>query len=85
VDEGIVERGEDTGNAENELACNTKDVSQKIWYTADMFLCDRTITGQRAEGDVLLGGGGGFLGLGRHVGWSWTGIVVGWNMGEEKK
>jgi hypothetical protein len=72
VDEGIVERGEDTGNAENELACTRLLVSsmRRIRITSK-----HTISGQRTERDVLLGGSGGLLG--RHFGCAGRGMEYG--------
>jgi len=78
VDEGVVEGGEDTGNAENELA----------WYTLTFcphlhlkWTRKHTISGQRAERDVLLRGGGL---LGRHLVTVVDRGLCGWNMERER-
>ena len=79
MNEGIVERGEDTGNAEDELAYkHTMLVPAQTQRFRENFQI-LTITGQRAESDVLLGGSGSFLGRHFVVLW-WNGI---WE-GEEK-
>jgi hypothetical protein len=61
VHESVVERGKDTGDTENELACKPLDYTTPISYE----IKKRTISGQRAERDVLLGGSADLL-LGRH-------------------
>jgi hypothetical protein len=76
VDEGIVERGEDTGNAENELACTRLLVSsmRRIRITSNIPSPARgpRETFSLAAVVVFLGG---ILGV----------LVVGWNMEQEKK
>jgi hypothetical protein len=58
VNEGIVEGGEDAGNAENELACSMRTlVSLMITKKRKKKSVQHTITGEGAEGDVLLGSG----------------------------
>ena len=65
MDEGIVEGGKDTSNAENELAC--KEIMSILGTIGTLIYCRgrRTITGQRSEGDILLGSTGSSS-LGRH-------------------
>lgn len=83
VDEGVVEGGEDTGNAEDELTCENGGVRQFIsslcaercdgWTRGDWL----TLADLRSEGDVLLRRARG-LSLGRHVEldcW-WTGSLT---------
>ena len=58
MDESVVEGGEDTGNAENELACfMRKLVSLMVTNLENIRLSEHTVTGKGAEGDVLLGSG----------------------------
>lgn len=71
MDEGVVERGEDTSNAEDELTCANGGVSSVPSLTASRYQLNlkgiaRTLTGLGAQGDVLLGGADGLLG--RHLG-----------------
>lgn len=63
MNEGIVEGGEDAGNAENELACSMSTLvslmitKKKICVKKKLKFVQHTITGEGAEGDVLLSGG----------------------------
>ena len=76
VDEGIVERGEDTGNTKNELACTRllESSMHKIRITSNIPSPARgpRETFSLAAVVVFLGG---ILGV----------LVVGWNMEQEKK
>jgi hypothetical protein len=65
VNEGIVEGGEDAGNTENELACS----SLVLFPTPNFRNFQHTVTGEGAEGDVLLSGGGSLLAGGHCDGW----------------
>lgn len=62
MDEGIVKRGKDTGDTENELSCT--HVSRVLDGGEQI---EPTISGQRAERDVLVSGSVNLL-LGRHFG-----------------
>lgn len=65
VDEGVVERREDTGNAEDELACNglgQRSVLLRVRGLEERGAAILTLTDLRSEGDVLLRGAGGLLG-----------------------
>lgn len=57
VNEGVVEGGEDAGNAENELACSMRTLVRNHDRNVEKQLVRHTVTGQGAEGDVLLGSG----------------------------
>ena len=71
VNEGIVEGVEYAGNAENELACSIHLVRPMIPTKIAGFV-KHTVTGEGAEGDILLGGGGSLLGSHCDSGWlSW--------------
>lgn len=76
VDEGIVERGKDTGNAENELACTRllESSMRKIRITSNIPSPARgpRETFSLAAVVVFLGG---ILGV----------LVVGWNMEERRE
>lgn len=76
VDEGVVEGGEDAGNAEDKLAWRKRGISIVKSFPR-RGSCDRaavaqrrreklTIANLRSEGDVLLGSAGS-LGLGGHL------------------
>lgn len=64
VDEGVVEGGEDTSNAEDELTCSGGYKLEKNLALAGSAIVagSLTLAGLGAEGDVLLGGTGGLLG-----------------------
>lgn len=57
VNEGVVEGGEDASNAENELACSMRTLVRLMIAIFKEQIVRRTVTGQGAEGDVLLGSG----------------------------
>ena len=77
VDEGIVERGEDTGNTENELAYHILLAALRF----NSHNPKHTISGQRTKSDILLGSGGGLLGSHGEC-WWWNGI---WREEETKE
>lgn len=63
VDEGVVEGGEDTGNAEDELACaKQKSVTLPFRLQNVEFGVAHTIADGGAQGDVLLGSTDDLLG-----------------------
>ena len=80
MNEGVVEGGEDAGNTENELAWMR--LSEHWSYPRIFeFLVQLTITGEGAEGDVLLGGGS--LLLGGHCDCCW--MELAWMEYRKKK
>lgn len=66
MDEGVVERGEDTGHTENELACMRMSLlatkTCRDGGGQHLGIRELTFAGLGAEGDVLLGSAGGLLG-----------------------
>ena len=76
VDEGVVEGGEDTGNAKDELACWDVVSANASWCDSCVaVLAVLTLADLGTEGDVLLGSAdGGFLG--GHGDGIWTTGVV---------
>ena len=54
VDEGIVEGGEDTGNAKDELACDTMSVTESRAGAYPHGNRSLTLTGLRSQLDILL-------------------------------
>lgn len=57
MNESVVEGGEDAGNAENKLACSMRTLVRLMIATLEKRKVGHTVTGQGAEGDVLLGSG----------------------------